>query len=254
MISTWKTAGGAESRPDTRTTCTSRVTRTATRSSSSPPGRPPAPQVHHPAVSHQDHHEVVVHAATGATTTRSSSSAWDTCPTRGTSPPGAAPPRDQSRRPPAPRGPRPRHQVSQSTEAASQSTTPPAGHRTSEGIASGHDAPQGRLEALRGSGRQQVHRRQSSHEDEGRHQDHHLHVQSQDHHQAVRTPPGPRHGWRSGIGATTGHRRATGPPIEAEATTRPATRHEVHEVSHPDQGGHPPATRPSRRRRSPGPP
>lgn len=48
----------------------------------------------------------------------------------------------------------------------------------------------------------------------------HQQVQSQDRHQAVRTPPGPRHGWRSGIGATTGHRRATGPPIEAEAVTR----------------------------------
>lgn len=54
----------------------------------------------------------------------------------------------------------------------------------------------------------------------GHHQDHHQQVQSQDHHQAVRTPPGTRHGWRSGIGATTGHRRATGPPIEAEAVTR----------------------------------
>ena len=44
-------------------------------------------------------------------------------------------------------------------------TTPPAGIRTSEGIATGHDAPQRRLEPLRGSGRQQVHRRRSSHGD-----------------------------------------------------------------------------------------
>ena len=76
----------------------------------------------------------------------------------------------------------------------------------------------------------------------------HQQVQSQDRHQAVRTPPGPRHGWRSGIGATTGHRRATGLPIEAEATARPATRHQVHQTREAT------TTRTSRRRRSPGPP
>ena len=69
----------------------------------------------------------------------------------------------------------------------------------------------------------------------GHHQDHHQQVQSQDHHQAVRTPSGPRHGWRSGkIGATTGRRRATGPPIEAEAVIR--------STSQPARPGRPPAS------------
>ncbi len=49
--------------------------------------------------------------------------------------------------------------------ATTPATTPPAGHRTRETIATGHDAPQRRLEPLRGSGRQQVHRRRSPHGD-----------------------------------------------------------------------------------------
>ena len=205
------------------------VTRTTTRSSSTRPPAPPPPGRHHQHGTHVPrearHHQDRRHRGTRATVV-------DVHVHIG----------------PAPRGPRPRHHVSQSTEAASQSTTPPAGHRTSEGIARGRNAPQGRTEPQGGSGRQQVHHVEflapsdstfggNLHmEMKATTRTTHQQVQSQDRHQAVRTPPGPRHGWRSGIGATTGHRRATGLPIEAEATTRPAT-----------------TTRPPRRRRSPGP-
>lgn len=191
------------------------------------------------------HHLHEVHVRT---TTRSASSVSGRPPNRGQPPNRGRPPPDTGHRSEATGATAVRTTSTRSTSrqdrqpATTPATTPPAGIRTSEGIATGHDAPQGRLEPQGGSAWVRPSTRSASGPPaaisrriviRGHHQDHHQQVQSQDHHQAVRMPPGPRHGWRSGIapppagdapqGRLSRRRRSPGP-----------------RVSQPDPGGHPP--------------